>query len=162
VRRPEEQAICAFVLRAIARSGRHSMLMSIYSGGGARADDHRVLPDLIRFGSSALGEPRVPTLALPLILSAALAVGVRIIITIPAEMGARWIFQTAGDCAARADAAATRRMLLVVRAAGRSHGRRLGACCGIGRLAVTALPPTAVRSVSCCASCCWRATRAFR
>lgn len=114
VRRPEEQAICAFVLRAIARSGRHSMLMSIYLGGGLALMVTAVLPDLIRFGSSALGEPRVPTLALPLILSAALAVGVRIIITIPAEMGARWIFQTTGIAPRRADAAAHKAMLLVV------------------------------------------------
>lgn len=114
VRRPEEQAICAFVLRAIARSGRHSMLMSMYLGGGLALMITAVLPDVIRFGSSALGEPRVPTLALPLILSAALAVGVRIIFTIPAEMNARWLFQTTGISPRRADAGAHKAMLLIV------------------------------------------------
>ena len=114
VRRPEEQAICAFVLRAIARSGRHSMLMSIYLGAGLALMVTAVLPDLIRFGSTALREPRATTLAIPLILSAALAVGVRIIMTIPAEMGARWIFQTTSIAPRRADAAAHKAMLLIV------------------------------------------------
>src|SRR5262245_27214712 len=114
VRKPEEQAICAFVLRAFARSGRHSMLMSIYVGAGLAFMVTAVLPDLIRLGSTALAEPRVATLALPLILSAALAVGVRIIVTIPAEMPARWIFQTSAIAPRRADAAMHKAMLLIV------------------------------------------------
>jgi len=114
VRKPEEQAICAFVLRAFARSGRHSMLMSIYVGAGLAFIVTAVLPDLIRLGSTALAEPRVAMLALPLILSAALAVAVRIIVTIPAEMPARWIFQTSAIAPRRADAAMHKAMLLIV------------------------------------------------
>jgi hypothetical protein len=114
VRKPEEQAICAFMLRAFARSGRHSMLMSIYVGAGLAFMVTAVLPDLIRLGSAALAEPRVATLALPLILSAALAVGVRIIVTIPAEMSARWIFQTSAIPPRLADGAMHKAMLLIV------------------------------------------------
>ena len=36
VRRPQEQAICAFVLRAVARSGRHSMTIRTTDAIGAR------------------------------------------------------------------------------------------------------------------------------
>ena len=58
IRRPEEQAICAFVLRAIARSGRHSMLMSIYIGAGLALMVTFVLPDVLRFGYGALAAAR--------------------------------------------------------------------------------------------------------
>ena len=50
VRRPEEQAICAFVLRAVARSGRHSMMMSIYVGAGLALIGTSIIPAVARFG----------------------------------------------------------------------------------------------------------------
>lgn len=114
VRRPEEQAICAFVLRAIARSGRHSMLMSIYVGAGLALMATSVIPDLMRFGYDAFTSPGVATLCPPLVLSVALAVGVRILITIPVDLPARWVFQTTGLVPRRVDAAVHKAMLLLV------------------------------------------------
>src|SRR5262245_1639244 len=89
VRKPEEQAICAFLIRAISRSGRHSLLLSIYVGASLALMITFVLPDIIRLGPSALATPTLGVLALPLVLSAGLSVGIRILITIPAEMPAR-------------------------------------------------------------------------
>ena len=114
IRRPPEQAIAAFVLRAISRSGRHSMLMSIYVGAGLAMMVTFVLPEILRNGAHAFAVPSVFALALPLVLSAALAIGFRILITIPAEMGARWVFQTAAIEPRRVDAAVHKAMLLVV------------------------------------------------
>jgi len=114
IRRPEEQAIAAFLLRAISRSSRHSMLMSIYVGGGVAMMITFVLPDILRFGSSALATPSLPVLALPLVLSVGLAVGVRFLITIPAEMPARWIFQTSAITPRRVDSATHKALLLIV------------------------------------------------
>ncbi|HET7697326.1 MAG TPA: hypothetical protein VFK57_16550 [Vicinamibacterales bacterium] len=114
IRRPAEQAVAAFVLRAISRSGRHSMLMSIYVGAGLAMMVTFVLPEILRSGASAFAEPSVFALALPLVLSAALAVGFRILITIPAEMPARWVFQTTAIEPRRVDAAVHKTMLLVV------------------------------------------------
>ncbi len=124
VRRPEEQAIAAFLLRAISRNGRHSMLMSIYVGVGLAFIVTAVLPDVIRFGQGALTSPTAPwpnrtapptgILMLPLILSAALACGARILMTIPAEVNARWIFQIASLTPKRADAATHKAFLLLV------------------------------------------------
>jgi hypothetical protein len=114
VRRPEEQAICAFLLRAISRSGRHSMLMSIYIGAGLALMVTFVLPDFVRLGSGALAAPSIAMLALPLVLSAALGVGVRILITIPADMGARWVFQTTSITPGRVDAAVHKGLLLIM------------------------------------------------
>jgi hypothetical protein len=114
IRRPEEQAIAAFLLRAISRSSRHSMLMSIYIGAGLAMMVTFVLPDLLRSGLSALAAPSLPVLALPLVLSVGLAVGIRILITIPAEMPARWIFQTSALTPRRVDAATHKALILVV------------------------------------------------
>jgi hypothetical protein len=114
VRQPQQQAICGFVLRAVSRSGRHSMLASIYVGAALALMITFVLPDLLRFGPSAFAEPAVPVLALPLVLSVGLAVGVRILMTIPAEMGARWIFMTSALTPRRTDAAAHKALLLLV------------------------------------------------
>ena len=83
-----------------------------------------VLPDFIRFGQGALTSPTAPwpsraapptgILMLPLILSAALACGARILMTIPAEVNARWIFQIASLTPRRVDAATHKSMILLV------------------------------------------------
>jgi hypothetical protein len=114
VRRPEEQAVVSFVVRAIARSGRHSMMMSIYMGTGLALMTTTVIPALMRSGYEAFASPGVAMLSPPLVLSVALAVGVRIVMTIPVDMPARWVFQTAGLVPRRIDAAAHKAMLLVV------------------------------------------------
>jgi hypothetical protein len=114
VRRPEEQAICAFVLRAVARSGRHSMLMSIYVGAGLALMATSVIPDVVRFGYEAFTSPGVAMLCPPLVLSVALAVGVRILMTFPVDLPARWVFQTTGLVPRRIDAGVHKAMLLLV------------------------------------------------
>jgi hypothetical protein len=114
IRRPEEQAISAFLLRAISRSGRHSMLMSIYVGVGVALMVTFVLPDILRTGALTFATPSVAALALPLVLSVGLATGVRILITIPADMGARWLFQTTSVAPRHVDAAVHKTMLLIV------------------------------------------------
>lgn len=124
VRRPEERAIVGFFIRAIARSGRHSMLMAIYVGVGLALVATFGLSEFIRLGPAALTSPLAPwpprvtppmaILVTPLVISAALACGVRILMTIPAEMNARWVFQTAAITPYRADAAAHKAVLLIV------------------------------------------------
>lgn len=124
IRRPEEQAIAAFTLRAIARSGRHSMLMAIYVGVALALVTTTLITDFARFGQQTLVSPAAPwagrvgpplaVLMAPLMLSAALAAGVRVLLTIPAEMNARWIFQTTPLGVRRVDAAVHKTMLLIV------------------------------------------------
>lgn len=124
IRRPQEQAIAAFVMRAIARSARHTLLMSIYAGVGLALVVTVTLTEFIRLGQTALLSPlaalppRVapPTaiLMMPLVVSAALACGVRILMTIPADMKARWVFQTAAITPRTTDAATHKTLLLIV------------------------------------------------
>jgi hypothetical protein len=125
IRRPEQQAIASFVLRAIARSGRHSMMMSLYVGGGLALILTTLISDIARLGQQVLRDPMTswtvarvtPPLAplmVPLMLSAPLAVGVRMLMTIPAEMNARWVLQTSALTPRRVDAAVHKTMLLLV------------------------------------------------
>ena len=114
VRRPEEQAICAFVLRAVARSSRHSMMMSIYVGAGLALMATSVIPAVARFGYDAFTQPGVAMLSPPLVLSVALAVGMRILMTLPVDLPARWVFQTTGLVPRRVDAGVHKAMLLLV------------------------------------------------
>jgi len=124
VRRPEEQAIVSFALRAMSRSGRHSMLMAIYVGVALALVTTVLISDFARFGQDALISPLIEwhrrvgppyaVLMTPLMLSAALAVGVRVVLGIPAEMPARWIFQTTALAARRANGAVHKAMLLLV------------------------------------------------
>lgn len=123
IRRPEEQAITGFLLRAIARSGRHSLMMSIYVGVGLALVVTFTLTEFVRLGPDALlspftwshrGAPPTAILMMPLVVSVALACGVRILMTIPAEMNARWVFQTAALSPRQTDAASHKALLLVV------------------------------------------------
>ncbi len=124
VRRPQEQAIVGFMLRAVARSSRHTMLMAIYTGLGLALVVTFMLTEFVRLGPATLTSPLAPwparsappvaLLVMPLVVSAALACGVRVLMTIPAEMNARWVFQTASITPRQADAAAHKALLLMV------------------------------------------------
>jgi hypothetical protein len=94
VRRPIEQAVCAFTLRVLARSRRHRMLLSIYVGAALALISTALLPDVLRGQPQRFTDLNVAVLAAPLILSAALGVGFRALLAIPVDMPARWIFQT--------------------------------------------------------------------
>ena len=109
------------------------MLLSIYFGAGLAMMVAFVLPEILRAGAQTFATPSVSALALPLVLSVGLATGVRILITIPADMGARWVFQTSVNPAAPCR---RRRAQDDAAAGGGADGRdRRGerrACCGAG------------------------------
>ena len=114
VRHPTEQAVCAFTLRVLARSRRHRMLMAIYVGGGLALIATSILPSLLRHDLSLFVSPAVASLAPPLILSAALAVGFRALLAIPVDLPARWIFRTCSLTPFRVGAGVHKAGLLVV------------------------------------------------
>lgn len=94
VRHPTEQAICAFTLRVFARSRRHRMLMALYLGSALAFIVTSILPAVLRHDRTILAGPTIASLAPPLILSAALAIGFRALLAIPVDLPARWIFRT--------------------------------------------------------------------
>jgi len=98
--------------------------MAIYVGVAFALVTTTLITDVARFGQVALmsptiawvarGGPPLAVLMAPLMLGAPLAVGVRIVLTIPAEMQARWIFQTTALAVRRTDAAVHKTMLCLV------------------------------------------------
>ena len=98
VRHPVEQALSAFTLRVLTRSRRHRMLLSIYVGGALALIAAALLPEILTGRAGVFRQPTVGTLAAPLILSAALAVGFRTLLAIPVDLPARWVFQTLSRC----------------------------------------------------------------
>jgi hypothetical protein len=114
VRHPTEQAICSFTLRVLARSRRHRMLMAIYVGGALALIATAILPAFLRHDASVFASPTVATLAPPLILSAALAVGFRALLAIPVDLPARWIFRTSSLTPFRVGSGVHKAGLLVV------------------------------------------------
>jgi hypothetical protein len=114
VRHPTEQAICAFTLRVLARSRRHRMLMAIYVGGALAVIATAILPAIFSHGASAFAKPTVASLAPPLILSAALAVGFRALLAIPVDLPARWVFRICSLTPFRVGAGVHKAGLLVV------------------------------------------------
>ena len=88
--------------------------MSIYIGGGLALMATSIIPAVTQFGYQAFDAPGVAMLSPPLVLSVALAVGMRILMTIPVDLPARWIFQTTGLVPRRIDAAVNKAMLLLV------------------------------------------------
>jgi hypothetical protein len=100
------------------------MLMAIYVGIALALVTTVLITDFARFGQDALITPLIEwrrltgppyaVLMTPLMMSAALAAGVRVVLGIPAEMPARWIFQTTALAARRTDGAAHKTMLLLV------------------------------------------------
>ena len=63
-------------------------------GRRAGADRRRAAARDLRYADGIFRQPTVGTLAAPLIVSAALAVGFRTLLAIPVDLPARWIFQT--------------------------------------------------------------------
>jgi hypothetical protein len=114
VRDPTEQAICAFTLRVLARSRRHRMLMAVYVGGALALIVTAILPVFLGHDGSVFATPTVSSLAPPLILSAALAVGFRVLLAIPVDLPARWIFRTGSLTPFRVGAGVHKAGLIIV------------------------------------------------
>jgi hypothetical protein len=114
VRREEEQALSGFMLRVLARSDRHRMLVSAAAGVAAAIAIAGVLPEWLRSGRAAYVHPSQMVLAVPLVLSAALGVSLRLVMTIPVDLPARWVLTAIPLSRRRVDAATHKTMLLAV------------------------------------------------
>jgi hypothetical protein len=114
LRDSEVQAVSSFLVRVLARSPRHRMLVSAAVGGALAVIAAGVVPDVLRHGGAVFAAPTSSVLAAPLVLSAALAVSLRLVMTIPVDPMARWVLQTAPLSPRRVDAATHRSFLLLV------------------------------------------------
>ena len=101
------RAIFAFTVLSVARNRRALMTLATYLGLGLALAGTRLLSARVRGRPLPLDQPFDYLLAIPLVLTFALVLGVRAAFAVPADLGANWIFRLAGprEVAAHAPAA---------------------------------------------------------
>lgn len=101
LRRPLERATFYFVVRTIARSGKHRLYIAAYVGTGLALALFGMVEALVHSTQGefivVITQPREPLLAVPLIISFFVLSGMRVVFTIPADLRANWVFELAED-----------------------------------------------------------------
>jgi hypothetical protein len=87
------RAVCGFSLRTLARSRQHRMLIAVWIGVALALTISAAVQILVRFGWTALDQPRAGLLAGPLIFAALIQTGMRSLFAIPVEIKANWTFR---------------------------------------------------------------------
>ena len=90
---PLRAAIRQFAIRTLIRSRSHRMMLAIYGGVALAIVMSSAVSVAVRNGGAGLWQPGIPMLSMPLIVQFLLLVGLRVIIAIPAEPKARWVFR---------------------------------------------------------------------
>ena len=97
LRHPLEQAIVAFAARSLARSRLHRLLVAAYVGLGLAFVVGSFLSPVTGVAENALSAslsvPSVRLLSIPLVLSFFVLVALRVLFTVPTELGANRIFR---------------------------------------------------------------------
>ena len=91
----EATAVCGFTLRTLARSRQHRMLLAVWVGVAVALTISAALPVLLRFGWTALEQPRQALLVGPFIFAALVQTGIRSLLAIPVEIRANWAVRMA-------------------------------------------------------------------
>ncbi len=89
-RDPGARAVFDFSLVTLARSRRHRLFLAGFAGAGLA----------IALGGGLISPSNAPdpaTLALPLVLTFFLAVGLRVVLEVPVDLPAHWIIRVGGD-----------------------------------------------------------------
>ncbi len=101
---PVERAVAAFTLSTLTRSRSHLILLATCLGiGGALA-----LPGLVRAisnsGTAVFGDPSVTMLSVPLVFNFFALCGLRLLLAIPTDIKANWVFRlhARADCVVHA------------------------------------------------------------
>jgi hypothetical protein len=88
-----ERAVFQFTIRTLARSRSHRMLLGLYLGLAIALIGLTLGPTLVRYGAIALTQPAIGTLAAPLVLMFFLLTGANVMLAIPVEPKANWVFR---------------------------------------------------------------------
>lgn len=94
-RRPVSRATYELVLRTLARSRSHRLLLAAYIGIAGAVIASGIVPLLVRGGVAAATIPNLEMLAGPLLFSFATLIGIRVAVAIPTEPRARWAVRLA-------------------------------------------------------------------
>ena len=93
-RRSPSRAVAAFTLHTLRRSRAHLMLLATYGGLAAAIAVSTMIPLLATRGpAAALAAPGVTVLSISLVFNFFLILGARVILGIPTEIRANWLFR---------------------------------------------------------------------
>jgi hypothetical protein len=113
---PLRTAIRQFTIRTLARSRTHRMMLAVYAGIALAIVMSSALSVAMRDSGAALWSPGLTMLSMPLIVQFFMLVAIRVIIAVPSEPKARWVFRACepADRSAAVSAARDTMMVLVV------------------------------------------------
>lgn len=114
LRRRASRAIFRFTVLTILRNGRPLLIVATYLGLGLALAGVRLTAAGVRGRPLALDAPYDYLLAVPLVLSFALAAGLRSALTAPVELPANWIFRQTSAAGIGFSANAMRAVLMVL------------------------------------------------
>jgi hypothetical protein len=90
---PIRRAVRQFTIRTLARSRTHRMMLAIYAGIPLAIVLSSAVSLALTDGGRALWRPALTMIAMPLVLQFCLLIGIRVIIAVPSEPRARWVFR---------------------------------------------------------------------
>jgi hypothetical protein len=90
---PVRAAIRQFSLHTLARSRYHRMVLAIYAGIALAIVVSSALSLGFRNGGAGLWRPGVSMMAMPLIFQFLMSIGLRVLLAVPTEPRARWVFR---------------------------------------------------------------------
>ena len=93
VSRPLAGAIRWFALRTLFRSRSHRMMFAVYVGFALAIDVSSALSIALRRGLAGFQEPGAAMMSMPLVAQFLLVVALRVIMAVPSEPKARWVFR---------------------------------------------------------------------
>ena len=86
-------AVCGFTLRTFIRSRQHRMLLAGWIGLALALILSSAVSLTVRAGAEGFQRPRTEPLAAPLILSVLILAGMRMVMALPTEVKANWVFR---------------------------------------------------------------------
>ncbi len=92
-RDPVQRAVAGFTFRTMTRSRAHLMLLASYAGAALALVLAGVIPLVARRGLAALDVPSVALLSAPLVANFIILGGVRVLLAIPTDIKANWVFR---------------------------------------------------------------------
>ena len=127
------RAIFAFAVASLVRNRRGLMTVATYLGLGVALAGTRLLSAQVRGRPLPFDQPFDYLLAIPLVLTFFLVLGVRAAFSVPTELGANWIFRLAGPREATAHAVAAKLASGLIAVAPVTNPRRGARRMAVGR-----------------------------
>ena len=111
---PLRVAIRQFAIRTLARSRYHRMVLAVYGGIALAIVVSSGMSVVLSTHAAALWRPNVPLLSMPLVLQFLMLIGIRVIVAVPSEPKARWVFRLCEPADRNGGIAAARDMMMVL------------------------------------------------